>query len=114
MIYGLTKEEYKELLKECGMCTKKWTISKLKDFDNILNVKNESVVYITANNKPFFRPPVLSLVQIIVPMITDKALIPKFIGVIKLSCKFVAFITSAKIMIDKNVIISAIKIALKN
>lgn len=26
--YGLTKEEYISLLKECGMCTKKWTIAK--------------------------------------------------------------------------------------
>lgn len=31
--YGLTKEEYIELLKECGMCTKKWTLSKLKQFN---------------------------------------------------------------------------------
>ncbi len=31
--YGLTKEEYISLLKECGMCTKKWTISKLKEFN---------------------------------------------------------------------------------
>ena len=30
--YGLTKEEYISLLKECGMCTKKWTLSKLKEF----------------------------------------------------------------------------------
>lgn len=30
--YGLTTKEYKELLKECGMCTKKWTIAKLKEF----------------------------------------------------------------------------------
>lgn len=29
---GLTKEEYTNLLKECGMCTKKWTLSKMKDF----------------------------------------------------------------------------------
>lgn len=31
--YGLTKDEYIDLLKECGMCTKKWTRSKKKDFD---------------------------------------------------------------------------------
>ena len=31
--YGLTKEEYIELLKECGMCTKKWTLAKRKEFD---------------------------------------------------------------------------------
>lgn len=31
--YGLTKEEYKELLKECGMCTKKWNLSKVKQFN---------------------------------------------------------------------------------
>ena len=30
--FGLTKEEYISLLKECGMCTKKWTRSKLKHF----------------------------------------------------------------------------------
>jgi len=30
---GLTKEEYIGLLKECGMCTKKWTLSKMKDFE---------------------------------------------------------------------------------
>lgn len=31
--YGLTKEEYISLLKECGMCTKKWTIAKWKMFN---------------------------------------------------------------------------------
>ena len=31
--YGLTKDEYIMLLKECGMCTKKWTLSKMKEFD---------------------------------------------------------------------------------
>lgn len=30
--YGLTKNEYIELLKECGMCTKKWNLSKVKQF----------------------------------------------------------------------------------
>lgn len=30
--YGLTKKEYIKLLKECGMCTKKWTNAKLKLF----------------------------------------------------------------------------------
>lgn len=30
---GLTKEEYISLLKECGMCTKKWTLAKRKQFD---------------------------------------------------------------------------------
>lgn len=30
---GLTKEEHIELLKECGMCTKKWTIAKMKQYD---------------------------------------------------------------------------------
>lgn len=29
---GLSKKEYIELLKECGMCTKKWTLSKVKQF----------------------------------------------------------------------------------
>lgn len=29
---GLTKEEYIGLLKECGMCTKKWTRSKVIQF----------------------------------------------------------------------------------
>ena len=28
----LTKKEYIELLKECGMCTKKWTLAKRKKF----------------------------------------------------------------------------------
>ena len=32
MYEGLTKQEYKDLLKECGMCTKRWTRSKLKQF----------------------------------------------------------------------------------
>lgn len=42
--YGLTKEEYIELLKECGMCTKKWTYSKLKHFHKrrIEIIKNRS------------------------------------------------------------------------
>lgn len=31
--WGLTKEEYTGLLKECGMCTKKWTLSKMKRFN---------------------------------------------------------------------------------
>lgn len=31
--YGLTKKEYIELLKECGMCTKKHTSSKMKQFN---------------------------------------------------------------------------------
>ena len=31
--YGLTKKEYIALLKECGMCTKKWTLSKWKEFN---------------------------------------------------------------------------------
>ena len=31
--YGLTKEECISLLKECGMCTKKWTIAKWKMFN---------------------------------------------------------------------------------
>lgn len=43
--YGLTKEEYIGLLKECGMCTKKWTLSKMKQFDErrkeILKAKNK-------------------------------------------------------------------------
>lgn len=30
--YGLTKEEFINLIKENGMCTKKWTKSKMKDF----------------------------------------------------------------------------------
>ena len=32
MNVGLTKEEYIGLLKECGMCTKKWTLAKKKKF----------------------------------------------------------------------------------
>lgn len=30
--FGLTKEEYIECIKECGMCTKKWTPAKMKEF----------------------------------------------------------------------------------
>lgn len=38
--YGLTKEEYISLLKELGMCTKKWTVSKMKAFNlNIWNIE---------------------------------------------------------------------------
>ena len=32
-VYGLTKDEYIGLLKECGMCTKKWTYAKIKMFN---------------------------------------------------------------------------------
>lgn len=42
--YGLTKEEYINLLKECGMCTKKWTYAKWKHFNErrleIIHSKN--------------------------------------------------------------------------
>lgn len=31
--YGLTKQEYINLLKDCGMCTKKWTRSKMIQFE---------------------------------------------------------------------------------
>ena len=48
--YGLTKEEYIGLLKECGMCTKKWTYAKQKQFDErrkeILRAKNEKPGFI--------------------------------------------------------------------
>lgn len=30
---GLTEQEYLNLLKECGMCTKKWTLSKKVKFE---------------------------------------------------------------------------------
>ena len=30
---GLTEEEYLNLLKECGMCTKKWTLAKKIKFE---------------------------------------------------------------------------------
>ena len=45
-MYGLTKEEYIGLLKECGMCTKKWTYAKIKMFNEkrleiIKNRKNK-------------------------------------------------------------------------
>ena len=30
--YGLTKSEFIDGLKECGMCTKKWTWAKRKEF----------------------------------------------------------------------------------
>lgn len=45
-MYGLTKDEYIGLLKECGMCTKKWTYAKIKMFNEkrlelIKNRKNK-------------------------------------------------------------------------
>lgn len=30
---GLTEQEYLNLLKECGMCTKKWTLAKKIKFE---------------------------------------------------------------------------------
>ncbi len=30
---GLIKKEYIGLLKECGMCTKKWTLAKQRKFE---------------------------------------------------------------------------------
>lgn len=48
--YGLTKKEYIGLLKECGMCTKKWTYAKQKQFDErrreILKAKNKKHSFI--------------------------------------------------------------------
>jgi len=42
---SLTKEEHIGLLKECGMCTKKWTLSKRKEYakkkSELLKKKNE-------------------------------------------------------------------------
>ena len=45
-MYGLTKDEYIGLLKECNMCTKKWTHDKIKMFNEkrleiIKNRKNK-------------------------------------------------------------------------
>lgn len=45
-MYGLTKDEYISLLKECNMCTKKWTYAKIKMFNEkrleiIKNRKNK-------------------------------------------------------------------------
>lgn len=39
--YGLTKDEYISLLKEFGMDTKKWTLSKWKEF----NKKRKEIIY---------------------------------------------------------------------
>ena len=43
---GLTKKEHTELLKECGMCTKKWTLAKIKQFEErrleILHKRNKN------------------------------------------------------------------------
>lgn len=39
--YGLTKDEYIALLKEFGMDTKKWTLSKWKEF----NKKRKEIIY---------------------------------------------------------------------
>ena len=44
--YELTKDEYIRLLKECGMCTKKWTLSKIKQFN-----KRKLEVIRSRNNK---------------------------------------------------------------
>lgn len=33
--FGLTKEEYIAAIKECGMCTKKWTPAKMKQFEEV-------------------------------------------------------------------------------
>ena len=42
---SLTKEERIGLLKECGMCTKKWTLSKRKEYakkkSELLKKKNK-------------------------------------------------------------------------
>lgn len=32
---GLSKEEYINLLQQCGMCTKKWTKFKVKKFEEL-------------------------------------------------------------------------------
>lgn len=54
--FGLTKDEYIGLLKECGMCTKKWTYSKMKMFDQkrkeLLQEKNKKKKF---NIKNIFR-----------------------------------------------------------
>ena len=46
----MNKEEYIGLLKECGMCTKKWTYAKQKQFDErrkeILKKKNKKPGFI--------------------------------------------------------------------
>lgn len=54
--YGLTKEEYISLLKECGMCTKKWTIAKWKMFNEkrlelLHNKKKRRKVYLVKNKE---------------------------------------------------------------
>lgn len=33
----MSEKEYKELLKSCGMCTKKWTIAKRKQLKKVIN-----------------------------------------------------------------------------
>lgn len=47
--YGLTKEEYISLLKELGMCTKKWTVAKMKAFNErrleIINKRSKKVSF---------------------------------------------------------------------
>lgn len=45
--YGLTKDEYIGLLKECGMCTKKWTYAKIKMFHE----KRLEIIKNRKNNK---------------------------------------------------------------
>lgn len=53
--YGLTKEEYISLLKECGMCTKKWTIAKWKMFNEkrleLLRNKKRRKVYLVKSKE---------------------------------------------------------------
>lgn len=45
--YGLTNEEYIALLKECNMDTKKWTLSRWKEF----NKKRLEILYKKKGNK---------------------------------------------------------------
>lgn len=49
--YGLAKEEYINLLKECGMCTKKRTLSKWKKF----NERRLEIIHSKQKKKGIFK-----------------------------------------------------------
>lgn len=51
MYGGLTKEEYKELLKECNMCTKKWTLARRSKFRE----RAQEIIESRSKKKSIFR-----------------------------------------------------------
>ena len=51
MYGGLTKEEYKSLLKECNMCTKKWTLARRSKFRE----RAQEIIESRSKKKSIFR-----------------------------------------------------------